>query len=128
VDYFLAVSEFNRFVSNYIQGYAVEGSFGAHAGGTVPAIKVVRPVVQNVTDWRMVDNLFQVYFATVRQFSLIGFPEQWVQGLIESVHSFVVGETVDDYKLHALHRIRGQSSCRQVCGSMDTGIRKQFQD
>lgn len=75
MNYFLAVSKFNRFASNNIQGNTVEGSFGAHAGCTVPTIKVVGPAVQNVADWGVMNNLFQVDFATIRQFSLIGFPK-----------------------------------------------------
>jgi hypothetical protein len=75
VNYFWPVGKFNCFVSNYIKGDTVEGSFGAHAGGTVPAINIVGPAVQNVTDGGVVDNLFEVDFATVRQFSLVGFTE-----------------------------------------------------
>ena len=72
VDYFVAVSEFNCFISTYSQGYAVEVSFRAQAGCTVPAIKFVGPAARNVADWGMVANLFKVDFATVRHFSLVG--------------------------------------------------------
>ena len=72
VDYFVAVSEFNCFVSNYSQSYTVEVSFRAQTGCTVPAIKVVGPDAHNVADWGMMGNLFQVDLAAVRRFSLVG--------------------------------------------------------